>query len=58
MSATPPLVTAEVGETLSNIQRKFILATVKFNGGNKRKTAEMLSVSLKTVYNKLKAYKR
>ena len=39
--------------TLAEVEREVILATLRHCGGNKRRTAEMLGVSVKTVYNKL-----
>ncbi len=38
---------------MADAEREVLLATLKHCGGNKRRTAEMLGVSLKTVYNKL-----
>jgi two-component system, NtrC family, response regulator AtoC len=42
-----------IGTTMAEAEREVLLATLKHCGGNKRRTAEMLGVSLKTVYNKL-----
>jgi DNA-binding NtrC family response regulator len=42
-----------IGTTLAEAEREVLLATLKHCGGNKRRTAEMLGVSVKTVYNKL-----
>ena len=42
-----------IGTTMADAEREVLLATLKHCGGNKRRTAEMLGVSLKTVYNKL-----
>jgi DNA-binding NtrC family response regulator len=42
-----------IGTTMADAERELLLATLKRCGGNKRRTAEMLGVSLKTVYNKL-----
>ena len=39
--------------TLAQAEREVLLATLRHCGGNKRRTAEMLGVSVKTVYNKL-----
>ena len=38
------------------MERRLILKTLKFARGNKRKTAERLKLSLKTIYNKIKEY--
>ena len=42
-----------IGTTLADAEREVLHATLKHCGGNKRRTAEMLGVSVKTVYNKL-----
>ena len=46
----------EVGMSLSEIERHFILATLEHFGGDKRKAAEILGISLKTIYNRLNNY--
>jgi DNA-binding NtrC family response regulator len=43
-----------VGMSLSAVKRELLLHTLKHTGGNKAKAAEMLGVSLKTLYNNLK----
>ena len=45
-----------VGMSLSDIERFFILATLEQYGGDKRKAAEVLGISLKTMYNRLNNY--
>jgi DNA-binding NtrC family response regulator len=40
--------------SLSAVKRELLLQTLKFTGGNKAKAAEILGVSLKTLYNHLK----
>jgi DNA-binding NtrC family response regulator len=45
-----------VGTPLADAQREIILATLKHFSGNKRLTAEVLGISLKTLYNRLKEY--
>ena len=47
-----------IGATLDQIERTFILATLKHFEGDKRRTSEVLGCSLKTLYNKLHAYQR
>jgi len=44
------------GVPLAEIERQVILATLRQNGGDKRKTAAMLGIALKTLYNRLKRY--
>ena len=46
----------EVGAPLSAIERRVILATLKSVDGNKRRAAEVLGISLKTLYNRLNVY--
>ena len=45
-----------IGTTMAEAERELLLATLRHCGGNKRRTAEVLGVSLKTVYNKLVGY--
>lgn len=45
-----------IGTTLADVQKEIILATLNHFRGNKRLTAEALGISLKTLYNRLKAY--
>ncbi|HKF42117.1 MAG TPA: helix-turn-helix domain-containing protein [Thermoanaerobaculia bacterium] len=51
-----PTVRVAVGDSLANVERRLILNTLKFARGNKKKTAELLKLSLKTIYNKIKEY--
>ena len=46
----------EVGTSLEQSEKALILATLAHHGGNKREAAEVLGVSLKTLYNRLKEY--
>ena len=45
-----------IGTSLSDIERQAIHATLDLCDGNKRRCAEMLGVSLKTLYNRLAEY--
>lgn len=45
-----------IGMSLALAQREIILATLKHFSGNKQQTAEVLGISLKTLYNRLRAY--
>jgi DNA-binding NtrC family response regulator len=45
-----------VGTPLAEIERQAILATLELCAGNKRPCAQLLGVSLKTLYNRLAAY--
>ena len=51
-----PVVRIAVGDSLAEVERRLILKTLEFARGNKRKTAELLKLSLKTIYNKIKEY--
>lgn len=51
-----PVVRVAVGDSLANVERRLILNTLRFARGNKKKTAELLKLSLKTIYNKIKEY--
>ncbi|HVR95814.1 MAG TPA: sigma-54 dependent transcriptional regulator [Thermoanaerobaculia bacterium] len=47
----------QVGTSIEEVERRLIMATLDAYGGNKRKTAEILGVSLKTLYNRLNGYR-
>ena len=47
-----------IGTPLSDMERTTILATLDQCSGDKRRTAELLGVSLKTLYNRLSEYGR
>jgi len=51
-----PVVKIAVGDSLADVERRLIQKTLEFARGNKRKTAELLKLSLKTIYNKIKEY--
>ena len=51
-----PVVRFTVGDSLADVERRLIQKTLEFARGNKRKTAELLKLSLKTIYNKIKEY--
>jgi DNA-binding NtrC family response regulator len=51
-------ISIPIGSTLEEIEKTFILATLKHFEGDKRRTADVLGCSLKTLYNKLHAYQR
>jgi len=46
----------KVGSTVEEMERQLIFATLEKCGGNKEKTAEILGVSSKTLYNRLRQY--
>jgi two-component system, NtrC family, response regulator AtoC len=45
-----------VGTPIADIERRLIFATLDQCGGTKEKAAEMLGISLKTLYNRLREY--
>jgi len=51
-----PAVPVRVGEKLEAVERKLLLATLQAVNGDRRTAAELLGISLKTVYNRLKEY--
>jgi DNA-binding NtrC family response regulator len=51
-------ISIRIGASLEQIERTFIVATLKHFEGDKRRTADVLGCSLKTLYNKLHAYQR
>jgi two-component system, NtrC family, response regulator HydG len=59
--AMPPRETRPAvprGTTLAEIERRVILNTLQQNGGDKQKTAQVLGISRKTLYNRLRVYSR
>jgi DNA-binding NtrC family response regulator len=55
--ASKDLLEIRTGTPLDEIERRVILATLEYCEHNKTKTAETLGISLKTLYNRLNAYK-
>jgi DNA-binding NtrC family response regulator len=51
-----PLITVRVGASIAEVERRLIIATLEHCDGHKEKTAEVLGVSLKTLYNRLREY--
>jgi DNA-binding NtrC family response regulator len=45
-----------LGLELREVEKEYILASLQRNGGNKARTAEVLGISEKTLYNKLNRY--
>ncbi len=54
---TGALLQFAVGTPLHDIEREVIVATLEHCRGRKRETAELLGVSLKTLYNRLNEYR-
>lgn len=51
-----PAEDAMAGKTLAQVEREMVLATLKLHGNHKERTAAALGISIKTLYNRLKAY--
>lgn len=51
------IVQIRIGTTLADSQREIILATLDSFDGDKRRAAQALGISLKTLYNRLDVYK-
>jgi DNA-binding NtrC family response regulator len=52
----PTLLTVRVGTPLDDIERRVTMATLAQCGNVKRRAAEVLGISVKTLYNRLEAY--
>ena len=46
----------KVGASLPEAERRLILATLEGLGGDKKKTADVLKISVKKLYNRLREY--
>ncbi len=55
-TATPTSLDVRVGMSMEELEKLLIIRTLEFHQGNKPKTAEILGISLKTLYNKLERY--
>jgi DNA-binding NtrC family response regulator len=51
-----PNLHLKVGTSLEDAERRLILATLDQHEGDKKTTAEVLGISLKTLYNRLNQY--
>lgn len=51
-----PQVSLHVGSTIADAERELIIATLAYCDGAKERTADMLGISLKTLYNRLRSY--
>jgi DNA-binding NtrC family response regulator len=52
----PLLVRVRVGDSLEAVEKELLMKTLEAFGGNKKKAAEKLGISLKTIYNKIRLY--
>ncbi len=53
-----PCVTVSVGSSVADAEKTLIFATLKQCKGKKEKAANILGVSMKTLYNRLRQYER
>jgi Bacterial regulatory protein, Fis family len=51
-----PTVPVRAGERLDAVERKLLIATLEAVKGDRKKAAELIGISLKTIYNRLKKY--
>jgi len=51
-----PTITVPLGTPLSVAARELILSTLEHCGGERKRTAEMLGICTKTLYNRLREY--
>ena len=51
-----PFLQVRVGSTVAEMERRLMLATLEQCGGTKERAAQMLGISLKTLYNRLREY--
>jgi DNA-binding NtrC family response regulator len=51
-----PAITVPLGTPLSVAARELILSTLEHCGGERKRTAEMLGICTKTLYNRLREY--
>jgi two-component system, NtrC family, response regulator HydG len=54
--ASGPAITVPLGTPLSVAARELILSTLEHCGGERKRTAEMLGICTKTLYNRLREY--
>jgi two-component system, NtrC family, response regulator AtoC len=54
---TGPSVSVRIGSKLADVERKVILATLEQCGGVRAVAADILGISLKTLYNRLREYR-
>ena len=55
-SSSGPAITVPLGTPLSVAARELILSTLEHCGGERKRTAEMLGICTKTLYNRLREY--
>jgi len=56
IASAPPAITVPLGTPLSVATRSLILSTLQHCGGERKRTAEILGICTKTLYNRLREY--
>jgi two-component system, NtrC family, response regulator AtoC len=56
-AVTPPDLKVDLGTSLAEAERRLILATLERCEGDKKRAAEVLGISVKTIYNRLNSYR-
>jgi DNA-binding NtrC family response regulator len=56
MGSDRTVLLVHVGDSIAEVERRLILATLEQLSGDKRRAAEVLGISLKTLYNRLSVY--
>jgi two-component system response regulator AtoC len=57
LAAASPMLQLRLGGSIAAVERRVILATLEMEHGDKRRTAKVLGISLKTLYSRLSVYK-
>jgi two-component system, NtrC family, response regulator AtoC len=55
-SASGPVLEVKVGTSIARVEQRVIVATLEFTAGDKKRAADILGISLKTLYNRLNVY--
>jgi len=55
-ASSAPVITVPLGTPLSVAARELILSTLQHCGGERKRTAQMLGICTKTLYNRLREY--
>ncbi len=58
ISSPGDFIRIAIGSSLKEVERRTILATLEHFGGDKKRAAKVLGISLKTLYNRLHTYKQ
>jgi len=56
--APADLITVRVGSAIADVERRLIMETLRVHDGDKARSAAVLGISLKTLYNRLSQYQK